>query len=158
MELTNTQIQLNDLKKQLNYTLSVYNKKNELIEKLEGPGDIGKWWPGNESPMTAAIFFIDDKSVSKTLKDRKIFYLPASRTPLNCTECKEYGFAILEEDMETIEELASELNVNFYYWFEWDGALFISINSTGDYIDIEYATEVSFSSDEKECGGLNLKF
>ena len=69
--------------KELNYAFEFYNDNGTLIDKIDGPGDIGNWlaYPDSDAPMYGAIIPVAfNLTQDKISKDR---FIKAVRIPLD---------------------------------------------------------------------------
>jgi hypothetical protein len=116
-----------------NYAFSFYDKNNELIDKLDGPGDIGSWLIDEDAPITAAII---PGSYEKSALLRKPALLTRTvRTPIGdkwqeipekSDECILYE----TDDILDAIALAKELGSNYIYWICWGEDRIIAVVET----------------------------
>jgi hypothetical protein len=132
----------------LNFAFRFYDESGRLIDKLDGPGHIGYWLGGPDSPFYAAIMPV---SFEKVISRRNLELVTKTvRLPLdekgNPLESESEVIAMYEaEDIEDAKELAKDLGCEYIYWIEWDCSRFISVIYQDD-PDSEY-TEFYYAED-----------
>lgn len=113
-----------------NYAFRFYNEYDKLIDTLEGPGNIGNWLGGPDSPFYAAILPTNFEEVSRERNPELL--TKTIRIPLDekgrLKETANEEFVLYEaEDLEDARELAMDLGCDYIYWIEWEVARVISV-------------------------------
>ncbi|MEI7422130.1 MAG: hypothetical protein WCK18_08545 [Prolixibacteraceae bacterium] len=140
--------------KELNYGFEFYHENGTLIDKIEGPGDIGNWLtvPDRDAPMFGAIIPVAYKlAEEKISKDR---YIKAVRIPLDeegndILEAKEEAILLYADNLDDAKQVARSFGCDFMYWTEWDGSRSILIVSVAEDIDVykDPSTETYYTYD-----------
>jgi hypothetical protein len=118
-----------------NYAFRFYNEYDKLIDTLEGPGHIGNWLGGPDSPFYAAILPTSFEEVSRERNPELL--TKTIRIPLDekgrPKETASEEFVLYEaEDLEDARELAMDLGCDYIYWIEWVVARVISVIDPAD--------------------------
>ena len=134
-------------KDKTNYAFRFYNEYDKLIDQLDGPGDIGLWLGGPDSPFYAAI--IPARFGEASVYRNPELLTKTIRIPLdeegNPKESASEEIVMYEaEDIEDAKELAKDLGCDYIYSIEWDVSRFIAIVDVNDpeseHIDYYYLT------------------
>lgn len=129
-----------------NFAFRFYNDKNELIDKLDGPGDIGSWLNEEDAPISAAI--IPGSYDEAVLLGKPGIIARTVRTPIGdkwqeipekSDEC------ILYETGNILDAiaLAKELGSDYIYWICWGEDRIIAV--------VETASSEPWEKNVKEC-------
>ena len=139
--------------KELNYAFEFYNDNGSLIDKIDGPGDIGNWlaYPDNDAPIYGAIIPVAfNLAKDKISTDR---FIKAVRIPLDeagneLSGVREEIILLYADSLEDARQVARLFGCEFMYWTEWDGTrniMIVSVNKdTNPYKDPETETYYTF--------------
>ena len=139
--------------KELNYAFEFYHENGTLIDKIDGPGDIGNWlsYPDNDAPDYGAIIPVAfNLAQDKISTDR---YIKAVRIPLDeagneLPGVREEIILLYADSLEDARQVARLFGCEFMYWTEWDGTrniMIVSVNiDTNPYKDPETETYYTF--------------
>jgi len=123
---------MKELNQYLNYAFEIYDHEGNLIDKIDGPGDIGGWLCTPNSPNEAAIIPIPYKRVDGMLdKDRCfiVIRIPLDEQNKEISDQKEEMFLYEAESEQEAKQIARDLACSYIYWSEWDGNRLIAIIS-----------------------------
>lgn len=126
--------------KELNFAFEFYNENETLIDKIDGPGDIGNWlnYPDNDAPIYGAIIPVDyNLAKAKMGNDR---FIKAVRIPLDeewneNPEAREEIILLYADSLHDAKQVARTFGCKFMYWTEWDGTrimLIVGVEDDGD--------------------------
>ncbi len=118
-----------------NYAFRFYNEYEKLIDQLEGPGDIGIWLGGPDSPFYAAIISCSFEDASRERNPElltRTIRIPLDKEGVKQENAGEEAVLYEAEDLEDAKELARQLGCEYIYWIEWDTARVISVINTDD--------------------------
>ena len=139
--------------KELNYAFEFYHENGALIDKIDGPGEIGNWlsYPDNDAPIYGAIIPVAfNLAKDKISTDR---YIKAVRIPLDeagneLSGVREEIILLYADSLEDARQVARLFGCEFMYWTEWDGTrniMIVSVNKdTNPYKDPETETYYTF--------------
>ena len=128
-----------DLKRYLNVSFEFYNENEVLIDKIDGPGDIGTWLSGPESPLYIAILPAPYKLVADRVDNH--LYSKVVCTPLdvnfNPIGEKKNDFILYDAtSFDDAKKLALAFSCDYFYWSEWDGNRLLIIALTSSNISV----------------------
>ena len=118
-----------------NYAFRFYDVYDKLIDQLDGPGDIGIWLGGPDSPFYAAIIpaNFEDASVYRNPELlTKTIRLPLDENGRPMESASEEIVMYEAEDIEDAKELAKELGCDYIYSIEWDVCRSIALVEVND--------------------------
>ena len=123
---------MKELEEQLNYSLVIYNSKEEVFEKLDGEGDCGMWLRYPDSPDEAALFVVNREKADKYLQENGYGYYFAGRIPYDESdvehpEKEEKGVLVKIGSKEEAMKIAKKIDVDFFYWIYWNPARVIEV-------------------------------
>ena len=140
--------------KELNYGFEFYRDNGTLIDKIDGPGDIGNWLtvPDSDAPMFGAIIPVAYQlAEEKISKDRfiKAVRIPFDEKGNDNPEAKEEIILLYADSLDDAKQIARLCGCDFMYWTEWDGSRSILIVSVAEDIDVykDPTTETYYTYD-----------
>jgi len=143
--------------KELNYAFEFYHDNGTLIDKIDGPGDIGNWlnFPDSEAPIFGAIIPVAySLAQEKISKDR---FIKAVRIPLDEAwnenpRAQEEIILLYADSLSDAKQVSRLCGCDFMYWTEWDGTRSILIVRVEEDIDVykDPTTETYYAYDDNE--------
>ena len=109
------------------YALRIFDEDGSLLDYTSGPGEVGDWMLlSDDSPVEAALFFGYQQPIPAAWHEQ-YNSLKASRTALDenfeeIAGSEEEGILLCELNLEQAREKARELEVEFCYFFSYDGS------------------------------------
>ncbi len=123
---------MKNLEQYLNYAFEIYDQKGKMIDRIKGPGDIGRWLCTPNSPIEVAIFPVPyDTVINKLEKDRcfKVIRIPQDDQSRENTSQKDEMILYEAKSEKEAKQLAKDFGCSYIYWSEWDGNRLIAIIS-----------------------------
>ena len=148
---TNTPKTMATYNKELNYAFEFYHDNGTLIDKIDGPGDIGYWLttPDNGAPIYGAIIPVAYKLAQEKMGNER--FIKAVRIPFDeewneHPEAKEEIILLYADSLSDAKQVARTFGCDFMYWTEWDGTRIMLIVGVEDDTDIykDPATETYY--------------
>jgi hypothetical protein len=122
-------------KNRTNFAFRFYDEYNKLIDNLDGPGDIGIWLGGPDSPFYAAIIPGSFEEASRERNPElltRTIRIPLDKEGVKQENASEEAVLYEAEDLEDAKELARQLGCEYIYWIEWVVARVISVINSDD--------------------------
>lgn len=124
---------MKNLKQYLNFAFELYDRNNEQIEKIDGPGDLFIWMRSPESPDYVALYPVPYNNAVEILgydRTRKVVRIPFDENEIEHDGQREEIIMYFPDSLAEAREKAKALGCDYFYWSEWDGNRYLAITDS----------------------------
>jgi hypothetical protein len=116
------------MQKNTNVQFEIYDLNGNLLEKLDGPGDIGVWISSPVSPFEMTILPIAFKRVKASDFKSDLYRVVRTRLSYDLNEVLDESDEIImvaDYTVEEVKELAKKMGCDHFYHIHWDADRYI---------------------------------
>ena len=124
---------MKNLKQYLNFAFELYDRNNEQIEKIDGPGDLFIWMRSPESPEYVTLYPVPYNNAVEILgydRTRKVVRIPFDESEIEHDGQREVIIMYFPDSLAEAREKAKALGCDYFYWSEWDGNRYLAITDS----------------------------
>jgi len=111
------------MQKNTNVQFEIYDLEGKLIEKIDGPGDIGVWFSSPYSPFEMTILPIPFNSVKASDFKSDLYRVVRTQLSEDLNDVLDESDEIImvaDYTVEEVKELAKKMNFDHFYHISWD--------------------------------------